>query len=47
VLVIIYSFQQFSVGGLNFSQYLFDECSDSMQEAKKRERKKGKEKGEG
>ena len=26
-------FQQFSVGGLSFSQYLFDECSDSMQEA--------------
>ena len=33
VLVIFYYFQQFSVGGLSFSQYLFDECSDSMQEA--------------
>ena len=31
-LAIFYSFQQFSVGGLS-SQYLFDECIDSMQEA--------------
>jgi hypothetical protein len=31
VWVIFYLFQHFRVGGLSFSEYLFDERSDSMQ----------------